>query len=175
VFAPYQLPSGEKSPYALGWAIGELQGRVAQSHAGGIPGFRAYVLRIPDDHVFVALLSNDETAETQPEVVARKVAAIAIGKPLPEQSILTLSASALDRLVGEYAEGGEKLAIRRDGNKLVGQAPGDPEFELFPVGNDEFVVKAFEGRITFLRAANGAVTGLIERGGGSELTLKRVN
>jgi D-alanyl-D-alanine carboxypeptidase len=174
VFAPYELPSGEKSPYALGWAIGELQGRVAQSHAGGIPGFRAYVLRIPDDHVFVALLSNDETAETQPEVVARKAAAIAIGKPLSEQSTVTLSASALDRLVGEYALGEEKLTVRRDGNKLMGQAPGDPEFELFPVGNDAFIVKAFDGRITFLRAADGTVTGLIERGGGSELTLRRV-
>jgi hypothetical protein len=45
------------------------------SHAGGIPGFRAYVMRIPGDRLYIALLSNDETADTQPEYVAKRIAA----------------------------------------------------------------------------------------------------
>lgn len=174
MLTPYRLPSGETSPYASGWAVSQLQGRTVVSHAGGLPGFRAYVLRMPQDHVYVALLSNDETAETQPEVVARRIAAIAIGAPIAEAKVVALDAAALDAFVGQYQAGAEKLSVRRDGNRLFAQDPENPEVELFAAGGDAFIVKAFDARITFVKDAGGKVTGLVESMGGQEMKLEKV-
>ena len=174
MFTPYRLPGGDVSPYACGWAISQFQGRTVASHAGGIPGFRAYVLRIPADHVYVALLSNDETAETQPEVVARRVAAIALGTPMSEPQIVRLDAGALDKYVGRYEAGSDALTVRRDGSRLFAQDPENPEVELFPVAADAFIVKAFDARVTFVRDARGEVTGAIMSFGGHDTNLNKV-
>lgn len=176
IFTPYKFAGGEVSPYAYGWAIDELQGRRATGHAGGIPGFRTYVLRLPEDHVYVALLSNDETAETQPEVVARRIAAIAIGKPITESKIIQLDAKTLETLAGEYrgAAADDTLTVRREGSRLFAQGPEDPAVELFPVSQSRFIIKAFDARITFVRDAKGNVIGLIESFGGRDTNLKKI-
>jgi len=161
LFTPFRLKSGENGDYGYGWVIGKFLGREVASHAGGIPGFRAYVFRMPTDHVYVALLSNNETLDTQPEYLVHRLAAIAIGKPLPNDQVVKVDERSLDAYAGEYQNaGGESLTIRRDGARLIGQGGNDPQFELFPVGRDAFIVKAFDARVTFIKNEKGIVTGL---------------
>ena len=175
MLTPFRLPGAAVSPYASGWAINQLQGRTVASHAGGIPGFRAFVLRDPVDHVYVALLSNDETAETQPEVVARRVAAIAMGSPITDAKPVAVDTATLARYVGEYQnDAGEKLSVRREAARLFAQDPENPEVELFPVAADTFVIKAFDARVAFVRDTQGNVVGLIESMGGVDARLKKV-
>jgi D-alanyl-D-alanine carboxypeptidase len=162
LFTRYKLVNGTASDFGYGWALGQLQGRVIASHAGGVPGFRTFVLRMPEDRVYVAVLSNDEPAEEQPEIVARRLAAIAIGKPIHDPKIIELEGKLLDSYVGQYgASGGDSLVVRREGNRLVAQGPEDPEYELFPIGDDRFIVKAFDAKISFIRDAEKKVSGLI--------------
>lgn len=176
IFTPYKLPGGEISPYGSGWVISQFQGRTIASHGGGIPGFRAYVVRIPEDHVYVALLTNDETAETQPEYVARRIAGIAIGKPIIDAKIIKLDVTILDTYLGQYRAGeDESLTVRRQGDRLFAQDPGNPEVELFPISEDTFIVKAFDARITFVKDDRGKVSGLIESYGGKDLKLRKVS
>jgi CubicO group peptidase (beta-lactamase class C family) len=175
LFTPYKLADGTTAPYASGWVLGRLQGRLAASHAGGIPGFRSFVLRLPDEHVYVAVLSNDETAEAQPEYVGRRLAALAIGKTLEEEETVQLDGAALNAFTGAYRESAEEtLTIRREGTHLFGQDTGNPQFELYPISADTFVVKAFDARVTFLRNAEGTVTGLVYRFGGEETRIEKV-
>jgi CubicO group peptidase (beta-lactamase class C family) len=175
IFTPYKLAGGESSPYAYGWVISQLQGRTIASHGGGIPGFRAYVLRIPEDHVYVALLAINETAETQPEYVARRIAAIAIGKPIIETKVIKLDVRVLDAYAGQYQAGAdESLTVRRQGDQLFAQDPGNPEVELFPISEDTFIVKAFDARIKFVKDDRGKVTGVIESYGGKDLKLTKI-
>ncbi len=175
LFTRYKIAGGEETPFALGWTISELQGRTIASHAGGIPGFRTYVLHMPEDRVYVAVLSNDETAETQPEYVGRRLAAMAIGKPIAEKKPVRLDPAALDAFTGTYRESAdETLTIHRDGTRLIGQDTGNPEFDLFPVSADTFVVKAFDARLTFVRDAKGAVIAVIYRFGGQETRIEKV-
>ena len=66
IFTSYALTSGNDSSYGYGWSIGRYEGRAVQEHGGGIHGFRSYVLRIPSDGVYVAVLSNLAGAGASP-------------------------------------------------------------------------------------------------------------
>jgi CubicO group peptidase (beta-lactamase class C family) len=175
LFTPYKLANGEASAYASGWAISQFEGRAVASHTGGIPGFTTYVLRMPEDHVYVAVLSNDRTAEVQPEYVARRLAAIAIGKPITEPKIVKLEDKLLDKYVGQYQESaGDLTTVRRDGARLFAQSEGDPEVELFPTSDETFVVKAYDALISFVKDSQGNVAGMIVRVGGRDISLKKI-
>jgi hypothetical protein len=123
----------------------------------------------------VAVLANDEPAEEQPEYVARRLAAIAIGRPISEPKIVRLDPKVLDACVGQYRESAdETLTVRREGDRLLGEETGNPEFEMFPVSDSTFIVKAFDARITFDRDAGGKVTGLVYSFGGHDTSLKKI-
>jgi D-alanyl-D-alanine carboxypeptidase len=175
LFTPYKLANGEASAYASGWAISQFEGQTIASHTGGIPGFTTYVLRMPRDHVYVAILSNDRTAEVQPEYVAKRLAAIAIGKPITEPKIIKLDTRLLDEYVGQYQEGaGDVTTVRREGDRLFAQSAGDPEVELFPTSEETFLVKAYDARISFVKGSQGDVTGMTVSVGGRDISLRKI-
>lgn len=60
VFAPYVLSNGKVTNYAYGWMIGEVKGHPTSEHGGAIPGFSSYVIRLPKERIFVAVLTNDD-------------------------------------------------------------------------------------------------------------------
>ncbi len=78
-----RLADGSPTGYGYGWVIAPFQGTPAISHGGGIDGFFAYALRLPEHKIFVAVLSNADAGVTPPHVLALKAAAVAMGKPLP--------------------------------------------------------------------------------------------
>lgn len=57
---PYRFRNGKRGPYAYGFVCGRLAGRDTLEHGGGIPGFSSHALSIPQDELFVAVLSNDD-------------------------------------------------------------------------------------------------------------------
>ncbi|MES2899716.1 MAG: serine hydrolase domain-containing protein [Pseudomonadota bacterium] len=77
-----RLADGSPTGYGYGWIVTPFQGTPAISHGGGIDGFFAYVLRLPEHKVFVAVLSNADAGVTPAHVIAFKAAAVAMGKPL---------------------------------------------------------------------------------------------
>jgi len=175
IFTPYKLAAGEVSDYGFGWAISRFAGRTTASHTGGVPGFTAYTLRLPEDRVYVAILSNDWRAPVQPEYVAKRLAAIAIGKPITEATAVNLDTKLLDKYVGQYRDpDGEITTVRRDGNRLFSQSGRDPEVELFPTADETFVVKAFDAKISFVKDAQGKVTGMIFHVGDQTGTLQKI-
>jgi CubicO group peptidase (beta-lactamase class C family) len=48
----------EREGYRYGWRIGELDGHRSISHSGGVPGFNAFILRLPEEEVCVVVLTN---------------------------------------------------------------------------------------------------------------------
>ena len=72
-----------------------------------------------------------------------------------------------DSYVGKYELGPNFiLTVRRDGDRLLTQATGQPEFEIFPESETEYFVKAFEAQITFVKDGTGKVTQAILHQGG---------
>src|SRR5205823_3744630 len=60
---PTVLTGGDTSPYGFGLAIGRDRGLRTIGHGGGDPGYRAYVVRYPDQGLAVAVLCNRDDIE----------------------------------------------------------------------------------------------------------------
>lgn len=52
------LTTGLSANYGLGWAVDTLNGKAVIQHGGSIGGYRAQGIRLPDDHIYMILLSN---------------------------------------------------------------------------------------------------------------------
>ena len=161
-FTPYRLAGGNESGYGYGWSIGSYEGRAVQEHGGGINGFRSYVLRIPSDGVYVAVLSNIAAAAPSPDTLARKAAAIAIGKPLVNPAAVAMTADQLDAYVGRYRTvSGTHHAVTREGTRMFVQPAGGERLEVFPAGGDVFFEKDGFLRLRFEREPGGQAARLI--------------
>jgi CubicO group peptidase (beta-lactamase class C family) len=155
-FTSYRLSNGNDTTYGYGWQISRYGGRDVQEHGGGIFGFRAYVVRVPSDGVYVAVLSNMAAAEPDIDLLARKAAAIAIGKPLVNPAAVALTPEQQDAYVGRYiTESGTRVAVTREGNRLFVQGGEGAKTEILLAGNDVFFAKDSFERFTFQRDAEG--------------------
>jgi hypothetical protein len=58
------------------------------------------------------------------------------------------------------------LRVFREGDKFMTQATGQPQFEIFPESETVFAPRAFAAKLTFVKDADGKVTGIrIDQGG----------
>jgi len=53
----------ERESYGYGWRIGELRGHRTLAHGGGLPGFNAFILRIPSEKICVVVLTNETPSQ----------------------------------------------------------------------------------------------------------------
>jgi hypothetical protein len=72
MITPGTLNSGEKLDYALGLTVSEYRGLKMISHGGAFVGFRAEMIRFPEQHFSVIVLANLSTIN--PSKLARQVA-----------------------------------------------------------------------------------------------------
>ena len=71
------LNDGKKQTYALGLTVDSYRGLRTVSHGGSWAGYRAELMRFPDQHFSVATLCN--LANTNPTVLSRRVAEVFLG------------------------------------------------------------------------------------------------
>jgi CubicO group peptidase (beta-lactamase class C family) len=106
------LNSGKKITYASALGIGTYRGLPTVAHGGAWVGYRAQLLRFPDQHFSVACLCN--LAEASPTALARRVADVYLApllKPAEAAPAATsktaavkVPSSELQRLAGAYRE-----------------------------------------------------------------------
>jgi len=172
-FTAHRLADGSETQYGYGygWVTSKLTGHVAASHGGGIHGFGSFAIRLPEDHVFVAALSNN--TGTHPGHLAIKIAAWAIGQLLQEPAPVELNPEVLARYEGVYESKvlGE-VRVTRAGNQLLFQPGQAPPVELVPFSPNEFFFKGGSrnpltfvlDQLTFVSDANEIVTAFEFRG-----------
>ncbi|WP_239491503.1 serine hydrolase [Luteitalea sp. TBR-22] len=273
---PYTLKDGTSTGYGYGLQVDTLRGRATLEHAGGIPGFSTYAIRVPKDRVYVAVLANSDRPTASPETMARRMAALALGDPFPERTAITVAPEVLARYAGVYeakqgrrtviAEGGKLYTLRggervearpfsptefffdddlttlkfevgadgrattllryvsgsdtperaertadapsappaaaggnvrvdpaiydtyvgdyelapnfiltvsRSGDRLMTQATGQQQIEIFPLSETEFAPKVVEARITFVKGPDGKVTQLVLKQNGRDMVARR--
>jgi len=100
------------------------------------------------------------------ELNPKNTNAVEVVKKL-EKPPVTVDAKLFDTYVGEYEVGpGFVLRVFREGNKFMTQATGQPIFEIFPESETTFSPRAFVAKLTFVKDADGKVTGIqIDQGG----------
>lgn len=159
----YVLPNGAavNIPYGFGVGLTPRRGEARVAHNGQINGFTTAVLRLPKDHVYVAVLTNVENPKIIPDLIAERVAAIAAGNPYPEQATVQLTAPALDNYVGTYQIDAKNVRhVSRDGTRLYMQRNAGRKLELLPVSASQFIIQDAFNEVSFAADAGGKATTL---------------
>jgi D-alanyl-D-alanine carboxypeptidase len=161
MFTAYHLKSGASTHYGYGMEVFDFAGRRILQHGGGINGFRTQILRVPEEHLFLAILSNSEGSALSPEEVSLKIAAKALGHALEDIKTIQLDAKALDAYPGVYRFDPQTVrVISREDAKLFSQRRGGgTRQELVATAPDDFLYSDRTTRIHFQRDAQGKVTG----------------
>lgn len=155
MIAPTKLPDGTIKNYGFGLEIGAIQGSHTLEHSGGIFGATTEAIYLPDQEVFVGVFANSDKPVTDPNVLARRLAALAIGKPYPHFTETRIDLAALRDAFGLYRadQGGEHKFFTRDG-RLFLQDADVPAREVFAAGNDRFFFGA--GHLEWFRLIRGS-------------------
>jgi CubicO group peptidase (beta-lactamase class C family) len=125
------LNNGQTLPYAFGLMHGRYRGLATIGHGGSLAGFRAEVLRFPEQETTVLVLCNFPTSN--PGGRARQVADVVLAdhlEPIPETEAeeapaaeaapVELTPDEMDAFVGHWrASMGVEVEIRREENGLV--------------------------------------------------------
>ena len=84
-----------------------------------------------------------------------------------EKAPVVVDAKLFDTYVGDYEVGpGVVLRVFREGDKFMTQATGQDKFEVFAESETTFYPRAFAAKLTFVKDADGKVTGIrIDQGG----------
>ncbi|MGH8075733.1 MAG: serine hydrolase domain-containing protein [Lysobacter sp.] len=125
-FRKATLSDGSEQPYGFGWIVSQVQGQPSVEHSGFINGFNAYVLRVPKDKLFVAILTNAEFLS--PDDLAVELAAMAMGRPYDKTAAVSTDHG---QWLGRYDFGQDVLRdiVLVDG-KLHSQRVGSDPIEL---------------------------------------------
>jgi CubicO group peptidase (beta-lactamase class C family) len=160
-----KLNNGKELDYAFGLEHGKYRGLHIVDHGGADAGYRADLLRFPEEHFSVACLCNK--GEINPGELTRKVADIYLAEKFTEpasappdssQKPVTLSAALLARYAGLYWKTDENRAMRivlKDG-KLFLAPSADDAMELKPLSDNRFQLLVYPVSVTFSEATAGA-------------------
>ncbi|MBJ6760094.1 beta-lactamase family protein [Myxococcaceae bacterium JPH2] len=150
-FSQAVLVDGTKQPYGFGWFTAEVQGVPSFEHSGFIDGYNAYVLRIPEQRVYVAILTNAEFLD--PSDLAVELAAIALGKPYNK---LPTPHPHADEWLGAYdfGQGVVREVLAREG-KLYSQRVGSEPVELLQSVDGRYFFAEGFNHVTFSEGADG--------------------
>jgi len=159
MFTPFRLNDGTPTGYGYGWDLGDYDGHRVQEHAGGTTGFVSYMVRMPEDRVFVTILSNRPSTVLPLQTTAHRVAALALGRPIADPIAVPVAADELDRLVGTF-RGTDvgAVSVTREESGLVAQVPGFEKMALVPVGQLTFRTKLVNWAFVFEAGADGRAT-----------------
>lgn len=111
IFTPFTkgAPEGDQYSYGYGWNIGKKFDRQSISHSGRHNGFKAYILRFPNERVTVLVQGNSDRSNATR--TGTNLAAIVFGAPytvpIPQGSDMLLAAIAekgIDAAVQQYLE-----------------------------------------------------------------------
>ena len=165
-----------KGNYGYGWSIGKRFGRDVIAHGGGIFGFATHIARYPADRVTVIVLSNVEGAPSGE--IANSLAAIVFSAPyeIPaERKEIQVASKKLEKYVGQYQLTPQlALNVMLENGKLLGQISTQPKLELAAESETVFFFKTVNAQVTFVVNAQGEVTGLVFRQGGSEIPAQKI-
>jgi hypothetical protein len=159
-----KLNNGKELDYAAGLEHGKYRGLRIIDHGGGDAGYRADLLRFPDQHFSVACLCNK--GEINPGELTHKVADIYLAEQFKEPASVSpesvksvlISEQRLSQYVGLYWNKDDEHAIRiilKDGKLFLSRSE-EERLELTPLSENRFQLIVFPVAFTFDEATPGA-------------------
>jgi CubicO group peptidase (beta-lactamase class C family) len=183
-----KLNSGDELDYAFGLAIGEHRGLRVVEHGGALGGYRANLVRFPDERFSVAILANVSAA--QPTPLAMQVADLYLADRYTEpeagadedeeepQKTVKVSAEELERVTGLYWNAEQSYSRRiyvNDAGVLMYWRGAQSETRLAPLGDDRFRMLGIpvEVEVAFRTFREGKATEMVVTVGDDEPVISR--
>ncbi len=164
-----------KDGYALGIGVQSAGGVTTIEHGGGIEGFNTSLAYDPDRKLTVVVLGN--LNGPSPGKLSKALMTLARGGTVTlaaERKEITVAPDQLAQYEGVYELAPTfAITMRVKEGKLMTQATGQQEFELFPESKDRFFLKVVDAQVEFTRDASGKVTGAILHQGGRSMPAPR--
>ena len=149
------LNNGEHIKYGYGLFEDEISGSTIIQHGGGIFGYTTMGIYFPEEKVFVSALSNCNCKNVS--VLARKIGALVIGKPIPgKEDAIKLTEEQLNAWTGTYEFDGNVLRyVTVENGTIFSERQGSTKLEIYPMSADHFIFD--EGSsYKFSKDANGS-------------------
>ncbi|MEO0895197.1 MAG: serine hydrolase [Bacteroidota bacterium] len=169
----YVLKDGRPTDYGFGWFLGNVNGSPMIQHSGGIFGYLTGTAYLPEEEVFVAILSNCNCHN--PVNPTFKLAGMAIGKPYAYEPI-SLKKKELPKYVGVYesAEGNKRYISMEDG-VLYYTPEGEDRLRLSAKSATQFFYENGLELLDFSVDKKGKVTELVSRSYRMPTTYKKIS
>jgi CubicO group peptidase (beta-lactamase class C family) len=171
------LNSGKKIDYAFGLVVREYKGLKVVEHGGAWVGFRAAIVRFPEQKFSVVILANldainpsglafrvadiylADLIKAPAKVEAKKIPAIPVLKAEP---VKALSAAGLKEYAGTYVseellDVRYELSVEKDA--LLAEMRTMEPAPLKAMAPDRFMLPGFGMNIEFVRGSDGKVSG----------------
>ncbi|MDB5033135.1 MAG: beta-lactamase family protein [Chlorobi bacterium] len=170
------LKNGDTLDYGLGLMKTTVRGLDAISHGGAWGGYRAELIRIPSEHLSIAVLSN--LGASNPTRLARNVLALMLPaspvKGAPPASVADMKIKAIDPTIfdayaGDFAMDEAKdfvITFSREEGHFYAQATGQGRNEIFASSDTTFFSKEVGAFFTFHRGSAGPITTMTLHQGG---------
>jgi CubicO group peptidase (beta-lactamase class C family) len=164
---PSTLNNGKEIPYGYGWRLGDFYGTEGRGHNGGTFGYTASGIFLPNENIYVIGLANCncKNAKNVSEV-ARKVAALAIGQPIPDiKNAISLSVEDLKKWVGTYQFVNNTIRyISLIDGHLFSQREGSQKYKIYPMKDDTFIFEDGMLLYQFSESNDGAKKVIMKNG-----------
>ncbi|WP_267875582.1 serine hydrolase domain-containing protein [Duganella radicis] len=176
VFTPYRPREGT-SEYGYGFQIGDSwQSTMTIRHGGRVPGFESFAMRLPEQQMYVAVLSNLDGGRTPPYEVAQRAALVTMGKALPAAPSITLDNNVFDAYVGRYQMTGLPMVVdlRRAGDQYLASVTGQETFALKALSETRFLAESAGAELQFEKNADGVIDRFVLLQGPRRITAIRI-
>lgn len=149
--------------YGLGFFVGRLRGKTVYWHGGDAYGFHTSSYFLPDQRIYVAIVTNNPRMPTRRlDPLAKRVAALVAGDPFPEWEPVALGASQLARVAGTYRI--SETSVRNvvvEGTRVFTQRDSGSRQEVLPASVDTFYYPTSLSYITFESDRRGNVVRMV--------------
>lgn len=152
-FTDYRLNDGKPIHYGYGWVLNEINDSPTIEHSGGIFGYTTNGIWLPEEDVYVVMLTNRD--DFGPSDISTRLAAMAINKPYPSaESSVKLNEAVLRSLEGvfEFEDGSVRKFFVEDG-QLMSQKQGSAKFRLIPLSENLFAYENSFSTVEFSTTA----------------------
>lgn len=167
-FKSFKLNDGRPVNYGYGWAVNNFEGHPFIFHGGAIGGYLSEGVRLPDEHIYVAGLTN--TTKTPPDDIINKISlkmmdyhaeipvAIQIDESLLEEYTGVFEANMSSaRIISNMGSEKEYRYITTEDGNLYSTRSGSSKRLLIPVEKDKFYTKEGTTVFTFIRNNTGKI------------------
>ena len=162
------------SGYGLGFMAMRRDAFTFTGHSGGVAGYLSWMYFSRPAQVGVVLFRNVTGGKVNGNRLAVDILSRLV-ESSKQHRVVALDDKLFDMYAGRYKfADGTVMNITRENARYFTQVPGQPRFEIFPEGDRQFFVKAFEAQFSFVSDASGKTTELIVQQEGEKMHAKRI-